>query len=57
MEIIFLDLETTGVSVVEDRIVELAAIQILPSDLPGCAFSATVFVETDILETRGQEAA
>ena len=57
LEIILLDLETTGVSVVEDRIVELAAVQILPSNLPGCAFSATVFVETEIIETRGQEAA
>ena len=57
LEIIFLDLETTGVSVVEDRIVELAAVQILPSNLPGFSFSTTVFVETDILEKRSQEAA
>ena len=57
LEIIFLDLETTGVSVVNDRIVELAAVQILPSNLPGCSFSTTVWVETDILEARGQEAA
>ena len=57
LEIIFLDLETTGVSIVEDRVVELAAVQILPTSFPGCSFSTTVFVETDILETRGQEAA
>ena len=57
LEIIFLDLETTGVSVVEDRVVELAAVQILPSNLTGCSFSTTVRVETDILEKRGQEAA
>jgi len=57
MEIIFLDLETTGVSVVEDRIVELAAVQMLPSSKsPGCVFSATVFVEAQLLETRGREA-
>ena len=57
LEIIFLDLETTGVSVVDDRVVELAAVQILPGNLPGCSFSTTVWVETGILETRGQEAA
>ena len=57
LEIIFLDLETTGVTIAEDRIVELAAVQILPGNLPGCVFSATVFVETEILETRGKEAA
>jgi hypothetical protein len=57
LEIIFLDLETTGVSVVEDRIVELAAVQILPGGISGYSFSMTVFVESDILEARGQEAA
>ena len=31
LEIVFLELETTGVSVVEDRIVEFADVQILPS--------------------------
>ena len=57
LEIVFLDLETTGVSIAEDRIVELAAVQILPTNFPGCSFSTTVFVDTEILETRGQEAA
>jgi len=57
LEIIFLDLETTGVSVVEDRIVELAAVQVLPGGISGCSFSTTVFVETDIVDARGQEAA
>ena len=58
IEVLILDLETTGVSVVEDRIVELAAVQVLPSsDSLGCSFSATVCVETQLLETRGQEAA
>ena len=57
IEILFLDLETTGVSVVEDRIVELAAVQVLPSsEFSGCSFSSTVFVETQLLEARGQEA-
>ena len=58
LEIILLDLETTGVSVVEDRIVELAAIQIpLAGNMPGRTFSTTVAVDNHILETRGQEAA
>ena len=57
LEVILLDLETTGVSVVEDRVVEFAAVQISQRHLPGYVFSTTVFVEPNILETRGQEAA
>jgi len=56
-EIILLDLETTGVSVTEDRIVELAAVQMLPNHMIGHTFSTSVFVDIDILTSRGQDAA
>ena len=58
LEVIFLDLETTGVSILEDRVVELAAIQLHSTgDMLGCIFSTTVAVESNILDARGAEAA
>ena len=58
MEVLFLDLETTGVDITKDRIVEFAAVQAFPNGtLPGLTFDTTVAVELSILETRGQEAA
>ena len=58
MEILFLDLETTGVDITRDRIVEFAAVQAFQNSiLPGLTFDTTVAVEPSILEARGQEAA
>ncbi len=56
--IVFLDLETTGVDVARDRIVELAAMH-APADhrLAGGSYSTTVWVDPQILKERGGEAA
>lgn len=56
--VLFLDLETTGTDVAEDRIVELAATE-APSDARsiGQCFSTTVGVDETVLESRGSEAA
>ena len=56
--VVFLDLETTGVDVAQDRIVELAALH-APADhrLAGGSYSSTVRVDPQILKERGTEAA
>ena len=56
--VVYLDLETTGVDVAQDRIVELAACH-APADhrLPGSSYSTTVRVDLQILNERGAEAA
>ena len=56
--IVYLDLETTGVDVARDRIVELAACH-APADhrLPGGSYSSTIWVDPQILKERGAEAA
>jgi hypothetical protein len=56
--IVFLDLESTGVDVASDRIVELAATH-APADprLAGSSYSTTVRVDPQILKERGAEAA
>ena len=56
--IVYLDLETTGVDVARDRIVELAACH-APADhlLAGGSYSSTVRVGPQILKERGAEAA
>ena len=55
---VYLDLETTGVDVAQDRIVELAACH-APADhrLAGGSYSSTVRVDPQILKERGAEAA
>ena len=56
--VVFLDLETTGVDVARDRIVELAAMR-APADaryMGGC-FCTVVQVDPEILRERGGEAA
>jgi hypothetical protein len=54
----FLDLESTGVDVAQDRIVEMAATH-APADhrLVGGSYSTTVRVDPPILQERGGEAA
>jgi DNA polymerase III epsilon subunit-like protein len=56
--VVFLDLETTGIDVARDRIVELAATQ-APADprLEGSSYSTVVSVDPQILKERGGEAA
>ena len=56
--VIFLDLESTGVDIFEDRIVEIAAVH-APQDprLLGASFSTTVKVDADLLKERGAAAA
>ena len=56
--VVFLDLETTGIDVARDRIVELAATH-APADhqLPGGSYSSIVWVDPKILKERGGEAA
>jgi DNA polymerase III epsilon subunit-like protein len=56
--VVFLDLETTGVDIARDRIVELAATH-APTDARamGGSYSTTVWVEPHILQERGAEAA
>ena len=55
---VFLDLESTGVDVAQDRIVEMAATH-APDDhrLAGGSYSTTVRVDPQILQERGGEAA
>jgi len=59
LEIVYLDLETTGTDISFDRAVELAAVQALPrGSVNGACFSTTISVDVEILETlRYQEAA
>jgi len=56
--VVFLDLETTGVDVARDRIVEIAATH-APTDprLEGSSYSTVVSVDPKILKERGGEAA
>ena len=56
--LVYLDLETTGVDVTRDRIVELAATH-APADarLAGSSFSTVIWVEPQILQERGAAAA
>ena len=56
--VVYLDLETTGVDVAQDRIVELAALH-APADhrLAGGSYASTICVDPQILEERGAEAA
>ena len=56
--VVYLDLETTGVDVTQDRIVELAALH-APTDhrLAGGSYSTTICVDPQILQERGAEAA
>ena len=56
--VVFLDLESTGVDVARDRIVELAATQ-APADprLAGSSYSTVVCVDPMILKERGSDAA
>ena len=56
--VVFLDLESTGVNIFEDRVVEIAAVH-APQDprLFGGSFSTTVNVDTNILKERGAAAA
>ena len=56
--VVFLDLESTGVDIFEDRVVEIAAAHV-PQDprLFGGSFSSTVSVDTNILKERGAAAA
>ena len=55
---VYLDLETTGTDVTQDRIVELAAVH-APADhrLAGGSYSSTICVDAQILKERGAEAA
>ena len=56
--LVFLDLETTGIDVARDRIVELAAMHAPDDDrFLGGSFCTVVCVEPQILEERGGEAA
>ena len=56
--VVYLDLETTGVDVAQDRIVEIAALH-APADhrLAGGSYSSTICVDPQILKERGAEAA
>ena len=51
--LIYLDLETTGTSVAECRIVELAAAQALDTHLPGASFAQVVNVPSQIVSAPG----
>ena len=58
LALVFLDLETTGVDVSRDRIVELAAHQAFENaDLPGASFAEVIRVSDEILQTDGAKAA
>lgn len=55
--VFFLDLETTGIDVGLDRVVEIAATQAVgSSETVGVSFATTVHVERSIFEARGMEA-
>ena len=55
--IFMLDLETTGVNITKDRIIEIAAVHAHGDIRMNCeSFSTTVRVDPDILEERGLEA-
>jgi len=57
MVVFMLDLETTGVDITKDRIVEIAAVHAHGDILmKGECFSTTVCVDPMILESRGKEA-
>ena len=56
--ILYLDLETTGLTVASDRVVEIAATQAFERpDLPGACFSEVVSVPQIVLQTPGAQAA
>ena len=54
---IFLDLETTGIDIVEDRAIEIAATH-APDDVrsPGGSFCTVVSVDPQVIKERGAEA-
>ena len=57
MVVFVLDLETTGVDILHDRIVEIAAVRAHGDiRMKGECFSTTVRVEPDIVRSRGKEA-
>ena len=57
MVVFMLDLETTGVDITKDRIVEIAAVHAHGDiRMKGESFSTTICVEPMILESRGEEA-
>ena len=57
MVVFMIDLETTGVDIVNDRIVEIAAVHAhSDSRMKAECFSTTVCVDPTILQSRGQEA-
>ncbi len=57
MVVFMLDLETTGVDIVNDYIVELAAVHAHGDiRMKGEAFSTTVWVDPDIVRSRGTQA-
>ena len=56
--VIYLDLETTGVDVSRDRVVEIAATQGVDSPhMPGASYAEVVYVPEEILGTAGAQAA
>jgi DNA polymerase III alpha subunit (gram-positive type) len=57
MVVVMLDLETTGIDIVNDRIIEVAAVRAHgDARMKGECFSTTVCVDPTILKNRGQEA-
>ena len=56
--VVYIDLETTGIDVSRDRIVELAAAQGQEAaHVPGASFSEVVHVPSDVRQTPGAQAA
>ena len=56
--VIYLDLETTGVDVSRDRVVEIAATQSFDSaHMPGACYAEVTYVPEEILRTPGAQAA
>jgi len=56
--VIYLDLETTGVDVSRDRVVEIAATQGFDSPhMPGASYAEVAYVPEEILGTAGAQAA
>ena len=56
--VIYLDLETTGVDVSRDRVVEIAATQGFDSaHMPGASYAEVAYVPEEILRTPGAQAA